>query len=597
MLGILLIFQATINLSDIVSAEERDDYVFSWYQTWHGTGSELAWQSCAYNDSIYVMGYTDSYGEGDDDILLLKYDTKGTLQWYKIFGGVNRDEGRDVIGYDGYIYVTGSYNSTLILLKYDQNGNLIWNKTWDDLYGRGWGIYGSDNHIYICGYHDYDAVIVKYDTDGNMIWNRSLESTVDRLYQLTVYDDFLYLIGTVDNATSFYKDLYITKFDVEGNMIWNASWGGESYEYGMDLVGYNGSIYLTGETASYGSGDTQMVLLKYDTEGNFIWERLWGGTGSEEGRGIAEFNGMIYISVQSNSFTEGNGLDVTLLKYDIDGNIIWSRTWGGPRNDYAKGLSVCNGDMYIQGDTDSFGDGRKAYLVKFERDADCDGYVDSNDSHPDDPTQWTDTDSDGYGDNQTGNKPDHMPTIWGNSTLDFLGCPDYDGDGWSNLTDAFPEDHTQWNDTDGDGFGDNHTGNNPDAFKNDSTQWQDTDGDGYGDNKTGNNPDDFINDPSQWLDSDGDGYGDNQTGADPDLFPDNPDEWSDMDLDGIGDNSDVFPKDPSEWKDSDKDGIGDNSDFAPTIANAYIFLSIILIIVSITLLGFVLWRKRKIKNN
>ena len=49
--------------------------------------------------------------------------------------------------------------------------------------------------------------------------------------------------------------------------------------------------------------------------------------------------------------------------------------------------------------------------------------------------------------------------------------------------DAFPLDPSQWSDTDGDGFGDNNTGRLPDAFPLRATQWADTDGDGYGDNQ------------------------------------------------------------------------------------------------------------------
>ena len=60
--------------------------------------------------------------------------------------------------------------------------------------------------------------------------------------------------------------------------------------------------------------------------------------------------------------------------------------------------------------------------------------------------------------------------------------------------DAFPGDITQDFDTDGDGYGDNASGNNSDMFPYDMTQWNDTDGDGYGDNLNGNNSDSFPND-------------------------------------------------------------------------------------------------------
>ena len=112
-------------------------------------------------------------------------------------------------------------------------------------------------------------------------------------------------------------------------------------------------------------------------------------------------------------------------------------------------------------------------------------------------------------------------------------------------------------DTDGDGITDSI-----DIFPNDSTQWDDSDGDGWGDNSEGNNSDAFPSDPTQWLDSDGDGFGDNLDGTDADLFPNNGDQHADRDGDGwgddLGEHSDVYPDDPTQWLDTDGDGYGDN---------------------------------------
>ena len=72
----------------------------------------------------------------------------------------------------------------------------------------------------------------------------------------------------------------------------------------------------------------------------------------------------------------------------------------------------------------------------------------------------------------------------------------------------------QWDDSDGDGYGDNQAGNDPDAFHKTQLNGK-TDGDSYGDNAAGNNADAYPNDSTQWFD-DGDGYGDNISGTNPD---------------------------------------------------------------------------------
>ena len=75
------------------------------------------------------------------------------------------------------------------------------------------------------------------------------------------------------------------------------------------------------------------------------------------------------------------------------------------------------------------------------------------------------------------NANDDCPDVAGTSTQDLNGCPDDDGDGYSNFADAFPNDANEWLDSDGDGVGDN-----ADAFPNDANEWVDSDGDGVGDN-------------------------------------------------------------------------------------------------------------------
>ena len=99
--------------------------------------------------------------------------------------------------------------------------------------------------------------------------------------------------------------------------------------------------------------------------------------------------------------------------------------------------------------------------------------------------------------------------------------PDIDNDGVLNVDDAFPEDGTQWDDTDGDGFGDNPTPafqpdsciTVPGTSKEDRFGCPDSDSDGYSDPDStwtiGDGADVYVDDPEQWADADFDGYGDN----------------------------------------------------------------------------------------
>ena len=123
-----------------------------------------------------------------------------------------------------------------------------------------------------------------------------------------------------------------------------------------------------------------------------------------------------------------------------------------------------------------------------------------------------DSDQDGWSDNT-----DTCPLQAGNSTENGkIACLDSDGDGWANVDDDFIYEPTQWLDSDDDGFGDNANGVMPDACPTESGAsiedrkgCFDSDGDGYSnpDGQWGvnNGADAFINDDTQWSDFDGDG--------------------------------------------------------------------------------------------
>ena len=210
-------------------------------------------------------------------------------------------------------------------------------------------------------------------------------------------------------------------------------------------------------------------------------------------------------------------------------------------------------------------------------DADGDGYANSIDEFASEPTQWADTDEDGFGDNGEGFQGDACPGFYGTSSLDRVGCPDADGDGWSNPdsvwtsaqgADAFPAISSQHSDSDGDGFGDNEGGFEADACPeepgssiNDRFGCLDTDGDGWSDAG-----DMLPLEPTQHLDQDMDGFGDSITGQQPDscidqfgLSTQQRFGCPDADGDGWDDTFDAFPEEAAFWSDFDEDTYPDQT--------------------------------------
>ena len=224
-------------------------------------------------------------------------------------------------------------------------------------------------------------------------------------------------------------------------------------------------------------------------------------------------------------------------------------------------------------------------------DDDNDGYADSEDYFPFDPTEWVDTDFDDIGDNSDLDDDgdgwfDDVEDICLTDRLNHLSYPtdtdlddicdylddDDDGDDVLDVDDLFPLDGTEISDFDMDGIGDNSD--------------LDDDNDGWSDSQeiscdsdprdSLNLPNDLDNDwicDSNDLDKDGDGYIDQvelNCGSDhldvssfpPDFDEDGTCDILDFDYDGdnVTNSEDAFPFDPNEWNDTDEDGLGDNTD-------------------------------------
>ena len=141
----------------------------SWEKLWGGTDYDTAWTGISmggegnsamlYDNNHYIVGYSKSYGSGDRDWVILKYDLNGNLLWQKVLGTSNDDRAISVYVYGDYIYVVGFYTPSSdkdgVLLKIRRSdGTLISAKKWgcsgsDEELG---GIYIKDDYVYISGY-------------------------------------------------------------------------------------------------------------------------------------------------------------------------------------------------------------------------------------------------------------------------------------------------------------------------------------------------------------------------------------------------------------------------------------------------------------
>ena len=115
----------------------------------------------------------------------------------------------------------------------------------------------------------------------------------------------------------------------------------------------DGDIYYDNEEK-----DNYFYLLKYDLNGNLIWSKRQKGDArifdvDASGIYIAdEFSGSVEFETGSgtSSLSSLGNTDIYVLKYDLAGNYVWARRYGGINSDRLETLEVKGNDIFLTGE-------------------------------------------------------------------------------------------------------------------------------------------------------------------------------------------------------------------------------------------------------
>lgn len=155
-----------------------------WRKTFGGTGHDFGYAITKANDGYFLLGSTQSYGNGSFDMLLIKTDSEGNEQWHKTFGGTDYEYGISMVkNNDGDLYLFGTTKSfgqngsaDYYLVKTDDEGNELWTLTigGDDVDLGNSLIADEDNGCTVIGQSKsygegkFDMFIVKVDKNGKI---------------------------------------------------------------------------------------------------------------------------------------------------------------------------------------------------------------------------------------------------------------------------------------------------------------------------------------------------------------------------------------------------------------------------------------------
>ena len=266
-----------------------------WTREYSGNGNSTdEGADIAVSDSgeVYVTGYvTDSASA--QDIILIKYNSSGGLEWVKQFNGDynGNDQGESVVvDHSGNVIISGKLRDStsvlpLLTAKYDRNGNTAWIKKFYGPYNR--GAYCDEmiidrfNNLYLTGAlltgSWFDILTLKYDSLGNVVWYDGYDSPYNLYdYGHSIKRDSLgniYVAGQSDGGQPLNFDYIALKYDSSGTRKWasrydNPGHGGD-YGYGVDIDD-SGNVYVTGQSYS-ANGIPCLASVKFDTGGVFKW--------------------------------------------------------------------------------------------------------------------------------------------------------------------------------------------------------------------------------------------------------------------------------------------------------------------------------------
>jgi hypothetical protein len=159
-----------------------------------------------------------------------------------------------------------------------------------------------------------------------------------------------YGLGSGSNNLDGSHDFMAVRLNKKGELIWSTVIGGPEDERGSFSVtpSSDEGFILTGTTRSYGSGGADIFVVKLDARGRLVWARTIGGNGQETGKTTLEIDDG-YITLGDTSSGGAGESDILVVKYDRDGNIIWVNAVGGPDKDQGAGIAEVTDGFIIGG--------------------------------------------------------------------------------------------------------------------------------------------------------------------------------------------------------------------------------------------------------
>ena len=319
-----------------------------------------------------IVGNTSLLGNSYSNVLAVKVNYKGEQEWIQdhTFSTADRVNSISELSDGSFVMVGSAISSSngsqdILTIKTDQNGNIEWHQTFGSEQDEvGHSIQSLTNGSFIIVGDAFDAntgysliTLINVGSAGNEIWSKTYGGNGnDYGYTVVLTSDGGYAISGITRSQGDSNgDAWIIKTDINGNEEWNQTYGGEGTESSRSIKQTNDGGYIfTGQTNSFGSGYNDAYLVKTDFEGNQEWMQTYGGIGTDHGRSVVQTSDDGYIiSGYTDSFGD-SGFNFWLIKTDLLGNLDWQKSYGGTGDDRGfHALQAADGGYIITGYSNS----------------------------------------------------------------------------------------------------------------------------------------------------------------------------------------------------------------------------------------------------
>jgi len=295
--------------------------------------------------------------------------------WEKEYGGVeyegvnwveNTPDGGFVMV--GSCILSGTTSQDVWIFKVNAHGDVVWDRHYggsDDQEGEcvvaapggGYMIVGSHS-IELTGLSD--IYLLRVSEAGDSMWARTHSYGDSDSGQgiANAYGGGYVITGWADIYGMGDSDVYLMKLDSDGNFVSGVVAGGPAVDWAQRIhQTSDGGYIVVGGTRSYGSGSEDVYLLKFDGTLANEWQKFYGGTGWDSGYDVCETSDGGFVA--AGRTPEGPGGNCAfLVRTNSSGDSVWTRPYGGTGTDYALSITATFDGKYVfAGMTDSWGAG------------------------------------------------------------------------------------------------------------------------------------------------------------------------------------------------------------------------------------------------